>query len=42
MGDNIKLDIQEAGRGGVYWIDLAQEMGRVRAVVNAVINLWVP
>jgi hypothetical protein len=27
--------------GGVEWIQLAQEMDRWRALVNAVINLWV-
>ena len=28
--------------GGVDWMDLAQDRGRWRAVVNAVMNLLVP
>ena len=28
--------------GGTDWIELAQDKGRWRAVVIAVINLWVP
>jgi hypothetical protein len=37
--DNIKLDIEEVGCGGMDWIDLAQYGDRWRAVVNAVMNL---
>jgi hypothetical protein len=37
--DNIKMDIGEVGYGGTEWIDLAQDMDRWRAVVNAVMNL---
>ena len=40
--DNIKMDLQEVGCGDVYWIDLAWDMDRWRALVNAVMNLWVP
>jgi hypothetical protein len=40
--DNIKMDLQEVGWGGVDWIDMAQDRDRWRAVVSAVMNLRVP
>jgi len=40
--DNIKMDIQEVGCGGMDWIDLAQDMDRWQEIVNAVMNLRVP
>jgi hypothetical protein len=38
--DNIKMDLREIGWGDVDWIDLAQD--KWRALVNTVMNLWVP
>jgi len=40
--DNIKMDLQEVGWGAVDWIDLAQDKGTWRALVNAVMSLRVP
>jgi hypothetical protein len=39
--DGIRKDLREIGLGGVDWIRLAQYRDRWRAVVSAVMNLWV-
>ena len=40
--DNIKMDLQEVGCGGMDWINLAQDSDRWWALLNAVMNLQVP
>jgi len=40
--DNIKMDLQEVGCGGVDWIELAQDRDRWWALVTVVMKLRVP
>jgi hypothetical protein len=39
--DNIKMDLGEVGWDGVDWIGLAQDRGKWRTVVNAVMDLLI-
>ena len=40
--DNIKMDLQEVGRGCGDWMGLAQDRDRWRALVSTVMNFRVP
>jgi hypothetical protein len=40
--DNITVNFRGVGWGGMDWIDLSQDRDKCRAVVNMVMNLWVP
>jgi hypothetical protein len=40
--DDIKVDISERERGGMDWINLAQDMDQWRAFVNTIMNLRIP
>jgi hypothetical protein len=39
--DNIKMDLGEIGWGGLYWIGLALDRDKWRALVNEVMNCGV-
>ena len=41
--DNIKMDLQEVGgRGFWYWMEMAQDRERWRALVSTIMNFRVP
>jgi hypothetical protein len=42
LGDNIKMYLRGIGRGGMDWIDLAQDRDQWRDLLNTVMNLRVP
>jgi len=37
--DNIKIDLQEVGQGGMDWIGLAQDMNRWQVFVKTVMDM---
>jgi hypothetical protein len=40
--DNIKMVLGELGWDGMYWIGLAQDRYKWKALADAVMNFWVP
>jgi hypothetical protein len=40
--DNIEVDLRDIGWDSMDWIDLAKDRDQWRALVNTVMNLWVP
>jgi hypothetical protein len=40
--NNIKMDLREIGWDSMEWINLAQDRDQSRALVNTVMNFWVP
>jgi len=40
--DNTKICLQDVRWGGMDWLDVAQDFGRWRALVDAVMDHWVP
>ena len=40
--EDIKMDLQEVGCGGMDWIKLAWDRDRWQALADVVINLWLP
>ena len=42
LEDNIKMDLQEVGRGCGDWMELVQDRDRWRALVSTVMNFGIP
>ena len=42
LEDNIKMDLQEVGRGCGDWMELAKDRDRWQALVSTVMNCGVP
>ena len=40
--DNIKMDLEEVGRGCGDWMELAQDRDSWWALMSTVMNFWVP
>jgi hypothetical protein len=40
--DNIKMYLREIGQGGIEWIHLPQDEGHGGALLNTVLNIWLP
>jgi hypothetical protein len=36
------MEVREVGCGNMDWIDLDQDKDKWRALINTIINLWVP
>jgi len=39
---NIRMDLRETGWKDVHWMHLAQDRDQWHALVNTVMNLWIP
>ena len=39
---NIEMDLHEVGCGWMDWFEVVQDRDRWRALVNVLMNLWVP
>ena len=40
--DNVKIDLQEVGYGGMDWLKLAQDRESLQTLVNGVMNFQIP